>query len=35
MTNYDKTFEGVDVIYDKENIPNTLGEVISNNKNSA
>ena len=31
MTNYDKTFEGVDVIYDKENIPNTLGEVISNN----
>ena len=31
MTNYDRTFEGVDVIYDKENIPNTLGEVISNN----
>ena len=31
MTNYDKTFEGIDVIYDKENIPNTLGEVISNN----
>ena len=31
MTNYDKTFEGVEVIYDKENIPNTLGEVISNN----
>ena len=31
MTNYDKTFEGVDVIYDKVNIPNTLGEVISNN----
>ena len=31
MTNYDKTFEGVDVIYDKVNIQNTLGEVISNN----
>ena len=31
MTNYDKTFVGIDVIYNKENIPNTLGEVISNN----
>ena len=34
MTNYDRTFEGVDVIYDKENIPNTLGEVISVNGKS-
>ena len=31
MTNYDKTFVGIDVIYNKENILNTLGEVISNN----
>ncbi len=29
MTNYDKSFVGIDVIYDKENISNTLGEVIS------
>ncbi len=30
MTNYDKTFKNVKVIYDKENLENTLGEVISN-----
>jgi len=30
MTNYDKTFKNVNVIYDKENLEQTLGEVISN-----
>ena len=30
MTNYDDTFKGVQVIYDKENIRQTLGEVLSN-----
>ncbi|WP_224483584.1 2,3-bisphosphoglycerate-independent phosphoglycerate mutase [Robertkochia aurantiaca] len=29
MTNYDETFKGVHVIYDKENIKDTLGEVLS------
>ncbi|MAU26172.1 MAG: phosphoglycerate mutase (2,3-diphosphoglycerate-independent) [Muricauda sp.] len=29
MTNYDDTFKGVKVIYDKENISETLGEVLS------
>lgn len=29
MTNYDDTFNGVKVIYDKENISETLGEVLS------
>jgi 2,3-bisphosphoglycerate-independent phosphoglycerate mutase len=29
MTNYDDTFEGVQVVYDKENIKDTLGEVLS------
>lgn len=28
MTNYDKTFKGVEVIYDENEIPNTLGEVL-------
>ncbi|MBG16363.1 MAG: phosphoglycerate mutase (2,3-diphosphoglycerate-independent) [Crocinitomicaceae bacterium] len=32
MTNYDKTFEGVNVVYKKENLSNTLGEVISTAK---
>ena len=32
MTNYDGTFKDVDVIYDKENIKNTLGEVLEKNK---
>lgn len=29
MTRYDDTFENVEVIYDKDNVENTLGEVIS------
>ena len=29
MTNYDDTFEGIQVIYDKENITNTLGQVLA------
>ncbi len=28
MTNYDETFEGINVIYDTENLKNTLGELI-------
>ena len=33
MTNYDRTFKNVEVIYDKNNLPMTLGEVLSiNNK---
>lgn len=28
MTNYDDTFKGVDVIFDKDNLNNTLGEVL-------
>lgn len=28
LTNYDKTFKGVQVIYDENEIPNTLGEVL-------
>lgn len=31
MTNYDDTFERVHVIYDKENLKDTLGEVLSKN----
>jgi len=31
MTNYDDTFQNVNVIYDKENIKNTLGEVLEKN----
>jgi len=30
MTNYDKSFKGVDVIFDNDNLKNTLGEVLSN-----
>ena len=30
MTNYDDTFEGVHVVYGKDNIQETLGEVLSN-----
>lgn len=30
MTNYDDTFEGIDVIYGKDNIQQTLGEVLAN-----
>ncbi len=29
LTNYDDTFEGVKVIFDKENLSNTLGEILS------
>jgi 2,3-bisphosphoglycerate-independent phosphoglycerate mutase len=29
MTNYDKSFKGVNVIYDKDNLSMTLGEVLS------
>ena len=31
MTNYDKTFKNINVIYDKENLTQTLGEVIAEN----
>ena len=31
MTNYDDTYKNVNVIYDKENIKNTLGEVLEKN----
>ena len=31
MTNYDKTFKNIEVIYDKDNLPMTLGEVLSKN----
>jgi 2,3-bisphosphoglycerate-independent phosphoglycerate mutase len=31
MTNYDKTFKNVHVIYDKDNLVNTLGEVLEQN----
>ncbi len=31
MTNYDHTFKNVKVIYDKENLKNTLGEVLERN----
>ncbi len=30
MTNYDETFEGVQVMYDKDNLTMTLGEVLAN-----
>lgn len=30
MTNYDDRFQGVEVLYDKPNLPLTLGEVVSN-----
>ena len=29
MTNYDETFKGIHVIYDKDNITETLGEILS------
>lgn len=34
MTNYDKTFENVHVIFEKDNLENTLGEVISRENRS-
>ncbi len=30
MTNYDDTFKGVHVAYDKDNVSNTMGEVLAN-----
>lgn len=30
MTNYDKTFKNVNVIFEKDNLSNTLGEVVAN-----
>ncbi len=32
MTNYDPTFKGVEVIFDKDNLENTLGEVLEKYK---
>ncbi|MES2733387.1 MAG: 2,3-bisphosphoglycerate-independent phosphoglycerate mutase [Bacteroidota bacterium] len=32
MTNYDDSFENVKVMYDKDNLTNTLGEVLEKNK---
>ena len=32
MTNYDDTFKNIHVMYDKENIKNTLGEVLEQNE---
>ena len=29
MTNYDESFKGVHVLYDKPNLVNTIGEVVS------
>ena len=29
MTRYDDSFEGVKIVYDKENVSNTLGEIVS------
>ena len=31
MTNYDKTFENVHVVFEKENLVNTMGEVLASN----
>ena len=31
MTNYDDNFKGMNVIYDKENLQKTLGEIVSSN----
>ena len=28
LTNYDDSFKGIHVLYDKENVPNTLGELV-------
>ncbi|MBK7850166.1 MAG: 2,3-bisphosphoglycerate-independent phosphoglycerate mutase [Bacteroidetes bacterium] len=30
MTNYDDTFQNVKIIYDKDNLKNTLGEIVAN-----
>ena len=31
MTNYDKNFKNVNVLFEKKNIENTLGEILSKN----
>jgi 2,3-bisphosphoglycerate-independent phosphoglycerate mutase len=31
MTRYDDSFKGVNIIYDKDNVTNTLGEIVSQN----
>jgi 2,3-bisphosphoglycerate-independent phosphoglycerate mutase len=31
MTNYDNTFRGVEVVFDKDNLVNTLGEILEKN----
>jgi 2,3-bisphosphoglycerate-independent phosphoglycerate mutase len=30
MTNYKKAFKGINIIFDKENVKNTMGEIVSN-----
>lgn len=32
MTNYDSTFQNVKVVFEKDNLENTLGEIVSKNK---
>lgn len=32
MTNYDDTFKNVNIVFDKDNLENTLGEIVSKNK---
>ncbi len=32
MTNYDDSFKGIQVVYNKENLQQTLGEIVSNNE---
>lgn len=32
MTPYDENFKNINIVFDKDNVTNTLGEVISNNK---
>jgi 2,3-bisphosphoglycerate-independent phosphoglycerate mutase len=34
MTNYNRDFKNVHVVYDKENLKNTIGEVLANNNKS-
>ena len=34
MTNYDESFVGINVLYDKENLNNTLGEILEKNNKS-
>ncbi len=34
MTKYDDSFKNVDIIYEKDDLKNTLGEVLANNKKS-